>query len=306
MVKKNIIILVIVLISLFAIFVSVGSRSNPSSAPAKKQTETVNKSNAHPPCQFMQSIGDLNNDGIIDYILFCGETIYAHYANPESLYDQKIEDISSFPDLFYYTPDNGKTKLEIIKQVFLFPKNNPQFFVISSMMNGGPWQRYADGVYKFQGGIIRRVFKRGFREITGRWPFINFDNTRSAFSLNGDHGYIGCLGCRLDWIDFYTWSELNQEFVLDNVNHKEEFQKLLVEYQRKDNSGCKEGLAGTIIKEHVNLTFSELYKKYPDEKIYCNKKLGIYKEDVLALIKSIKIIKEIIIGNNVTYEESNL
>lgn len=163
----------------FIIFAFIGTVYVLDKNASTPQTQETNG------CQVAQNIGDLNKDGTIEHLYFCSDRITINtVVSDGGYYEYKlVEDKNSFPDLFSYPfyiwskPDKGDWTT---KEALVFPKNNPQFFAITS--EGFIDHNKAFGIYWLKGKEVKQVFKLGFHDLTrGRSTYPIFSENKPAF-----------------------------------------------------------------------------------------------------------------------------
>lgn len=259
-------------------------------------------------CDVAQNIGDINDDGKDEYVIFCGDTINISNYLTEIAFDfTKLDNVSSFYDLFHF--DQGLSSAPddyanwwTTKIVKTFPKTKPQFFAIVSFFEVGAGTKEAFGVYKSYSDGFKRVFKASFEDLPGRGSAVWFSDSSPAFQLTGDLGQLGCGGCRMEWIEFYKWNYAKEQFELENNNHRADFVKLLDGYQKQDEDGCNLSV-GDNINEHRDLSLSALFQKYFNVNMYCDNNSGIPKRDVAFFLKTKETIRKIISGENISLKQ---
>ncbi|MDP3988597.1 MAG: hypothetical protein Q8P80_05660 [Candidatus Levybacteria bacterium] len=161
-------------------------------------------------CQVAQNIGDLNRDGMIEYLYFCNGKITINTGVSDGgYYDYKlVEDTSSFPDLFSFNSSYTKG-YSTTKEVVVFPKNNPQFFAITSEEFTGGSDLKAFGVYRLKSKEIERVFELGFHDLKGRATYPVFSEDKPTFQtveislFGGDEKKV---------TTHYAWNEQKETF----------------------------------------------------------------------------------------------
>lgn len=164
------------------------------------------------------------------YVLFCGNQIRIGWS-PEVITfgDKTIEDEKSFPDLFHFPNEKSLLLLEAKS----FPQNKELFAVTSTLDTGGSF-RQAFGIYRLNNWKVERLMRKNFADIPGRWTRIAVSENAPSFTVSGDLGQVGkyCGACRIEWMDFYAWDSTKQSFILDNVNHRNDYAELLTKYDK--------------------------------------------------------------------------
>ena len=250
-------------------------------------------------CRNAQNIGEFDDHEGPEYIVFCDESINLKRSGGDSWYATKsIEDIDSFYDLFQYVNPEGRDAFKdfpTIKVVEVFPASNPKFIAIQSIVDAGLTYRTAIGIYIVQDGTPVRVFRKGFREIPGRWIYVELANSSATFSINRDFGALGVGANVMEWEDFYTWNSANEKFEVDNVSHKREFEDLLSKYDEMNDRGCSQSVLSRN-EQHTGFKLSELYENYPGVDTYCDEEVGIKRGTVTTFLDARDTILEILKG----------
>ena len=160
-----------------------------------------------------------------------------------------------------------------------FPQNKELFAVTSTLDTGGSF-RQAVGIYRLKDWKVERLIRKIFADIPGRWTKVVISENTPSFAVYGDLGQVGkhCGACRIEWMDFYTWDSIKQSFVLDNVNHKNEYAELLTKYEKlnPDNEQLSQDTQDKLntSKQAVQQILqgknvSMISKAYPVESISC-------------------------------------
>ncbi len=162
-------------------------------------------------CESQQRLGDLTGDGKPEYVLFCGNIININYPPTDNIFAQKVEDISSFYDLFHFIVDYDSKKLYenywTTKEAYVFPKDKPRFFAITSLYYSGGSSLIAFGVYRIEEKKIKRVFQSKFSDMKGRNSSVVFSENKPSFTttaLSLDDGKTTIIN--------YGWNEEKHSF----------------------------------------------------------------------------------------------
>ncbi len=216
-----------------------------------------------------------------------------------------VIDKNNFPDLFQFTlnKDSSPTKTKHRIRIFEMGKGK-EYVSIISVIDWTTWYNSAIGIYRKEGKEYKLVFKKSFSDSTGRWVFIRFipsepymDNT--TVSISGDIGYLGCWGCRMNWTDYYDWSDKDGTYILANNKHQNEFKILLEEYEKNDKTACKN-------ESNMDVSITNLYSYRNGKDKFCDDAAvapNISSNQATVFLKAKTAIKEIIYGKNTSMKE---
>jgi hypothetical protein len=210
----------------------------------------------------------------------------------------KIVGKNNFRDLFEYKVSK---KYEPTKQyIRIFERKDTTYVAITSIIDFVSWYKTSIGIYKKDLNGFNEVFKLPFKAVSGRYSNIRFVssdylNYHDQIEASGDLGYLGCYGCRINWVDYYHWSQKKQTYILANNKHKDEFNKIKVELEEQNQNACLEtsGVPGII---------SELYSTRKNSKGFCDDRAVvpyITSEQASILLKAIKAAEFILDNRNI-------
>ncbi len=189
----------------------------------------------------------------------------------------------------------------------MFPENKPLFTTDIASIKSSTLLQQSVKIYtltdKKNPVFERPYYADGFR---GKSLTYIFSKDSPSFIQEGLLGTLGCVAdvCALSWNNFYTWDAKQHSFVLDNTAHVDDFKKLQETYQSRNEKGCSV-VEGTIEDDQMNLSFEELYKKFPNASWYCSKEQGILPSRVIFFLKAQKAIEEIVNGDNIGSNDIN-
>jgi hypothetical protein len=222
---------------------------------------------------------------------FAGIYFYRHTNNPVAPKPQepKVYNI-------YEQPSAKKT--------ISFPADHPQFTAEVSTVKTKSIDQTSILVYQFGDKKKTPVFKRHFYDDVFHGANLTYSiaSDAASFSQTGMLASFGCKedACQFPWTNFYSWDDTQKQFGIDNIAHQDFFKVLLNTYQTMDQRGCD--LAGdAALPEQKGMSFTELYKKYPNLTSYCSKdtKLVTFSE-LYYFLETEKIVQEIVDGQNLS------
>jgi hypothetical protein len=188
-----------------------------------------------------------------------------------------------------------------VKQTTRFPADKPQFVAQTSTVKTKTINQSGITISTIS-DTKSPVFKRHFYDDFFHGDTLTYSTASDAAAITqtGTLASFGCSAedCQFPWTNFYTWDADKKQFLLDNASHQEAFQQLLTIYQTMDQKGC--GIAGdNVIPEQKGLSFTELYRKFPNITSYCSKdpKLVTFSE-LYYFLEAKKIVQEIVDGQN--------
>lgn len=222
-----------------------------------------------PDCQYAAYIPDTNGDGNQEMVTICDKEIEINFSFADQWFglsfntNSKIFETSeSFPDLFFNSTLGSDYRLKQTVET-----NNKSslglILIIRTMECPGNWCTKGAGIYLIKGTAVKRVFQLKDSDVPGRTSGIEIISTNPlSIRTYFDFGYVGALGNRYYWSNYYDWDSGKEELVLSNTRYPTEFKKLLVEYREFEKDPCyQEGLK--------NETITTLYEKRKGEKKLC-------------------------------------
>lgn len=225
----------------------------------------------------------------------------------DKLFRGSIEVVSrsQFPDLFEYKLNKDKEPVKTEHRIRIFSREkNSEYVSIISVIDWATWFNSSIGIYRKEGSTYKQVFKRTFSDNGGRWVYIYFlssqpESYNDILTISGDLGYLGCYSCRINWTDYYDWSDSQKTFVMANNKHTEEFKKLLEEYETNDITICKN-------EANLDESITNLYPTRKGKKKFCSDSAVVpYTsfDQATIFLKTKKAIGEIIDGKNISINE---
>lgn len=230
-------------------------------------------SNANKTSANQKAVGCQSKTSISEniYLFFCGEQIMIGFSTELTTWgDAVVETANSFPDLFYLEDSI------LLNEAIPLPLKNT--FALTSTYDSGGAFKQSLGIYQYSNNNVKRILRKDFADIPGRWTKVDIAKDSPSFAIYGDLGQIRdfCGGCRIEWMDFYTWDESKQAFILDNANHKSEYRELLTKYQQLSEEKPSEEATDKIRNaEHAieqilqGKNVSMFDKTYPVENMSC-------------------------------------
>lgn len=212
---------------------------------------------------------------------------------------------SKFPDLFEYKLNKDKDPVNTEHRIRIFSKEKGSEYVsIISVIDWTTWLNSSIGIYRKEGNTYKQVFKRTFSDNNGRWIYIHFLSSEPMFynnilSISDDLGYLGCYSCRINWTDYYDWSDSEKTFVLANNKHSFEFKKLLEEYETNDVTICKN-------EANLDESITNLYQYRNGNEKFCGDSAEVpftSSGQATIFLKAKKAIGEIINGKNFSIKD---
>lgn len=209
-----------------------------------------------------------------------------------------------FPNLFYRytipkTVDVFGTPIAKMQQNF--PASHPEFTAIIGFIKPASLHQQSIVVYQTKNAKKISVFERPFYADSFRGNKLSYSLSSNSAEItqNGSLATLGCNAddCTLPWTNFYTWDASQHSFVLDNLNHKDAFQQLLLDYQTIDKNGCTI-VGSNLISTQEGLSFTEIYKKFPTASFYCSESEGLLPSNIVFLLQAEKTLQEIVAGQN--------
>jgi len=236
----------------------------------------------------------------IETVRICNDTLYRGST--------KVVGKNEYPELFEFLL-NKDSKPEKVKQyVRVFESDSQEYVSMKSIIDYTSWNDSSIGIYRKEGKEYKLIFKKAFDDNQGRWvniefgedytsrdPYFNLSSTGEGISISGDLGYLGCLGCRLLWWDYYDWDTNKKTFVLANNKHPENFKRLLEDYEEKDKNTCLD-------QAKVSESITDLYSVRKNKDKICSDN-AIEPATTLSqaemLLKGKEAIRLIISGENI-------
>jgi hypothetical protein len=212
--------------------------------------------------------------------------------------------------LLYIVHSNKKSVIPKTVNVFgaprvqaqqTFPSSNPQFTATIGYIKPTSLHQQSITVYQLKDAKKIPVFERTFYADGFRGNTLTYTIASSSAEIiqSGSLGTIGCTAndCTKPWSNFYTWDKKQGMFVLENTEHEDAFQQLFLHYQAMDQKGCSV-MKGSTITGQQDLSFTQLYKKYPTATYYCSQSQGILPANLMFFLQTEEILKEIVHGEN--------
>ncbi len=220
----------------------------------------------------------------------------------------KVVGKDEYPDLFEFLLNEDSKPDEVKQYVRVFEKDKHEYVSVKSIIDYTSWHNSSIGIYVKEDKEYKLIFKKSFDDNQGRWvniefgedytsrdPYFNLTSTGEGVSISGDLGYLGCLGCRLLWWDYYVWDAGKKTFVLANNKYPENFKRLLEDYEEKDKTTCFD-------QEKVSESISDLYLIRKDKDKICADD-AIEPATTISqaemLLKAKEAIRRIINGENI-------
>jgi len=188
-----------------------------------------------------------------------------------------------------------------VKASYVFPLNKPSFRAQISPLKSTSVFQQSIIVNGIVGNKETPVFQRDFYadEFHGKVLTYYLASDSATIRQSGSLGTIGCGNeCAMVWTNFYLWNPQQKTFVLDNVSHKDFFQQLLIPYQTIDKRGCST-VGSNVMTNQSEMSFTDLYSRYPALKLYCSPTHGILPTDLVFFLKVEKAIQEVVNGKNI-------
>lgn len=172
---------------------------------------------------------------------------------------------NEYPDLFEFLLNEDSKPEKVRQYIRVFEKDNQEYVSMKSIIDYTSWHNSSIGIFLKEDNEYKLIFKKTFDDNQGRWvniefgedytsrdPYFNLTSSGEGVSISGDLGYLGCLGCRLLWWDYYDWDANKKTFVLANNKHPENFKRLLEDYEEKDKTTCLD-------QANVSESISDMY-----------------------------------------------
>lgn len=213
---------------------------------------------------------------------------------------------NEYSDLFEYSPKEGKSE-PTQQYVKVFTKDNNEYVSIVSVMDYSSWFSSAIGIYQKDKNSYKQVFRQSYLDGRfGRWTRIDLLNMpgiedQSTIAVSGDLGYLGCLGCRINWTDYYDWDNNQKTYILANNKHTDKFQELQTEYEKTDKEACS-----SEIPPQPTKVISEIYQIRKDSEHFCDDgsiSPLITPPQAETFLKAKRTIERIISGENLSNQD---
>lgn len=221
--------------------------------------------------------------------------------------DKTVTTREDTPDLFGYR-FNDKETWDVTQEVVAYKLDNKEFIAIFSVVNPQSWYKRSGYIFQKDGENFKPIFHKTFDDLSGRWAGVRFDENGSVFEpnaidVNQDFGYIGPLGQRIYWRDYYVWDSSKNTFVLSNDKMSFRLDEIRKTYNELDQEAC-----GNESPSMVGKKISDLYSTRKNSEHFCNDSSSvpyISNEQVGMFLKAKKALNEIAQGKNYSFSEIN-
>jgi hypothetical protein len=230
-------------------------------------------------------------------LLICKDTI--QYG------DKTVTTRKDTPDLFGYR-FNDKETWDVTQEVVAYNLDNKEFIAIFSVVNPQSWYKRSGYIFQTDGDNFKPIFHKTFDDLSGRWAGVRFDENGSVFEpnaivVNQDFGYMGPLGQRIYWRDYYVWDSTKNTFTLSNDKMSFRLDEIRKTYNELDLEAC-----GNESPSMVGRKISDLYSTRKNSEHFCNDSSPVpYISNAQAelFLKAKKALDEIGQGKNISYEQ---
>lgn len=219
--------------------------------------------------------------------------------------DKTVTTRKDTPDLFAYR-FNDKETWDVTQEVVAYKLDNKEFIAIFSVVNPQSWYKRSGYIFQKDGDNFKPIFHKTFDDLSGRWAGVRFDENGSVFepnaiAVNQDFGYIGPLGQRIYWRDYYVWDSSKNTFVLSNDKMSFRLDEIRKTYNELDQEAC-----GNESPSMVGKKISDLYSTRKNSEHFCNDSSPVpYISNAQAemFLKAKKALDEIGQGKNYSFSE---
>lgn len=219
--------------------------------------------------------------------------------------DKTITTRQETPDLFGYN-FNDKETWEVTQEIVAYELDNKEFVAIFSVENPQTWYLRSGYIFQKDGDNFKLIFKKGFKDLRGRWAGVRFDENGSVFdsntiALNQDFGEMGPLGQRIYWRDYYVWDSSKNTYVLANDKMSYRLDEIRKTYDELDQEAC-----GNESPSMKGRRISELYDLRKDHEHFCDDSSPIpfiSNKQAKMFLKAKKALDEIGQGKNYSFDE---
>lgn len=230
-------------------------------------------------------------------LVICKDTI--QYGN------QTVTTRKDTPDLFGYR-FNDKETWDVTQEVVAYKLDNKEFIAIFSVVNPQTWYKRSGYIFQKDGNKFKLIFHKSFEDLNGRWTGVRFDENGSLFdsnaiAVNQDFGYMGPLGQRIYWRDYYVWDSSKNTFILANDKMSFRLDEIRKTYNELDQEAC-----GNESPSMVGRKISDLYSTKKNSEHFCNDSSPVpYISNAQAemFLKAKKALVEIGQGKNYSFSE---
>jgi len=230
-------------------------------------------------------------------LVICKNTI--RYGN------QTVTTRRDAPDLFGYR-FNDKETWDVTQEVVAYKLDNKEFIAIFSVENPQTWYLRSGYIFQKDGDEFKLIFNKSFKDLKGRWAGVRFDENGSLFdsnaiAVNQDFGYMGPLGQRIYWRDYYIWDSAKNTYVLANDKMSFRLDEIRKTYDELDREAC-----GNESPSMKGRRISELYDSRKNHEHFCNDSSPVpYISNTQAemFLKAKKALDEIGQGKNYSFNE---
>jgi len=219
--------------------------------------------------------------------------------------DKVVTTRQKSPDLFGYK-FNDKETWEVTQEIVAYELDNKEFIAVFSVENPQTWYLRSGYIFQKDGDNFKLIFKKGFKDLKGRWAGIRFDENGSVFNsnaiaVNQDFGEMGSLGQRIYWRDYYTWDSSKNTYILTNDKMSYRLDEIRKTYDELDQEAC-----GNESPSMEGRRISELYDLRKDHEHFCDDSSPvpfISNKQAEMFLKAKKALDEIGQGKNYSFDE---
>ena len=219
--------------------------------------------------------------------------------------NQTVTTREDTPDLFGYR-FNDKETWNVTQEVVAYKLDNKEFIAIFSVVNPQSWYKRSGYIFQKDGENFKPIFHKTFDDLSGRWAGVRFDENGSVFepnaiAVNQDFGYMGPLGQRIYWRDYYVWDAAKDTFVLANDKMSFRLDEIRKTYSELDQEAC-----GNESPSMVGRKISDLYTTRKNSEHFCNDSSPVpYISNTQAelFLKAKKALDEIGQGKNYSFKD---
>ncbi len=209
------------------------------------------------------------------------------------------------PGVFEYVFDEDDT-WEPTHEVVVYKIDNKDYVAIFPVINPQSWYMRSGYIFQKQGEEFKLIFNKTFKDLSGRWTGVRFDENGSLFessaiAVNQDFGEMGFLGQRISWRDYYTWDPSKNTYVLANNEMSFRLDEMRKYYDETDLEACgneSPSLKGERISElfEIRKNFDHFCDDSSPHPYISNKQAEMF-------LKAKKALDEIGQGKNYSFNE---
>jgi hypothetical protein len=230
-------------------------------------------------------------------LVICKDTI--RYGN------QIVTTRKDAPDLFGYR-FNDKETWDVTQEVVAYKLDNKEFIAIFSVENPQTWYLRSGYIFQKDGNDFKLIFNKSFKDLNGRWAGVRFDENGSVFdsnaiAVNQDFGYMGPLGQRIYWRDYYIWDSAKNTYILANDKMSFRLDEIRKTYDELDQEAC-----GNESPSMKGRRISALYESRKNHEHFCDDSSPvpfISNNQAEMFLKAKKALDEIGQGKNYSFNE---